>query len=154
MSTDERIQILFNSPALHALRREQLLKLCKAHSIKASGKKDDLIQRLQEHARSLQSPSNSSNTPVGSDDVAMGDREDDGRDVTMEDLQEIVYINRGGGGTMSSLMTSRSIGAAGEFGTASSSNKCQSVLTYIIAREGYPRPWETCRKMNNRRSLY
>ncbi|KAH8833786.1 hypothetical protein DL96DRAFT_1578403 [Flagelloscypha sp. PMI_526] len=30
--------ILFNSPALHALKRDQLVKLCKMHSIKANGK--------------------------------------------------------------------------------------------------------------------
>ena len=38
-------QILFNSPALHSLKRDQLVKLCKIHSIKANGKNSDLIDR-------------------------------------------------------------------------------------------------------------
>lgn len=46
-------QILFNSPALHSLKRDQLVKLCKIHSLKASGKNKDLIERLQLHANTL-----------------------------------------------------------------------------------------------------
>jgi len=46
-------QILFNSPALHSLKRDQLVKLCKIHSIKANGKNVELIQRLRLHAQSL-----------------------------------------------------------------------------------------------------
>lgn len=46
-------QILFNSPALHSLKRDQLVKLCKIHSLKASGKKIELIQRLKFHAKTL-----------------------------------------------------------------------------------------------------
>ncbi|KAJ6511461.1 hypothetical protein C8R47DRAFT_735506 [Mycena vitilis] len=46
-------QILFNSPALHSLKRDQLVKLCKIHSIKANGKNVDLVERLKTHAQSL-----------------------------------------------------------------------------------------------------
>ncbi|KAF4612886.1 hypothetical protein D9613_011118 [Agrocybe pediades] len=46
-------EILFNSPALHSLKREQLVKLCKIHSIKANGKNVDLIQKLRQHAQTL-----------------------------------------------------------------------------------------------------
>jgi len=46
-------QILFNSPALHSLKRDQLVKLCKIHSLKANGKNVDLIQRLKYHADQL-----------------------------------------------------------------------------------------------------
>src|SRR6266540_943062 len=46
-------QILFNSPALHSLKREQLMKLCKIHSLKANGKNVELIQRLRQHAQTL-----------------------------------------------------------------------------------------------------
>ncbi|TFK67644.1 hypothetical protein BDN72DRAFT_859016 [Pluteus cervinus] len=46
-------QILFNSPALHSLKRDQLVKLCKVHSIKASGKNVELIERLKDHALTL-----------------------------------------------------------------------------------------------------
>lgn len=51
MSTTTKI--LFNSPALHSLKRDQLVKLCKIHSIKANGKNKDLIERLQRHAQTL-----------------------------------------------------------------------------------------------------
>ena len=46
-------QILFNSPALHSLKRDQLVKLCKIHAVKASGKNTDLIDRLKKHATTL-----------------------------------------------------------------------------------------------------
>lgn len=46
-------QILFNSPALHSLKRDQLVKLCKIHAIKASGKNVELIQKLRQHAQTL-----------------------------------------------------------------------------------------------------
>ncbi|KAH9851038.1 hypothetical protein C2E23DRAFT_255651 [Lenzites betulinus] len=46
-------QILFNSPALHSLKRDQLVKLCKIHSIKANGKNTELIERLKQHAQAL-----------------------------------------------------------------------------------------------------
>jgi hypothetical protein len=49
----ETTQILFNSPALHSLKRDQLVKLCKIHSIKASGKKVELIEKLKQHASTL-----------------------------------------------------------------------------------------------------
>lgn len=48
-------QILFNSPALHSLKRDQLVKLCKIHSIKANGKNVDLVEKLKEHAKMLPS---------------------------------------------------------------------------------------------------
>ena len=46
-------QILFNSPALHSLKRDQLVKLCKIHSIKANGKNSELIERLKQRAAEL-----------------------------------------------------------------------------------------------------
>ena len=46
-------QILFNSPALHSLKRDQLVKLCKIHSIKANGKNAELIERLKQRALEL-----------------------------------------------------------------------------------------------------
>lgn len=46
-------QILFNSPALHSLKRDQLVKLCKIHSIKANGKNSELIERLKQRAQEL-----------------------------------------------------------------------------------------------------
>lgn len=52
MSTTD---ILFNSPALHSLKRAQLVQLCKKHNIKASGKNTELVTRLKEHAHGLPS---------------------------------------------------------------------------------------------------
>ncbi|KAF8452640.1 hypothetical protein L210DRAFT_910294 [Boletus edulis BED1] len=46
-------QILFNSPALHSLKRDQLVKLCKIHGLKAGGKNNTLIARLRLRARTL-----------------------------------------------------------------------------------------------------
>ncbi|KAI0791494.1 hypothetical protein BC629DRAFT_366237 [Irpex lacteus] len=45
--------ILQNSPALNSLKRQQLVKLCKRHALKASGKNVDLIERLKEHGTGL-----------------------------------------------------------------------------------------------------
>jgi hypothetical protein len=45
--------ILFNSPALSSLKRDQLLKLCKIHGVKASGKNVDIVARLQQYATTL-----------------------------------------------------------------------------------------------------
>ena len=45
--------ILFNSPALHSLKRAQLVQLCKRHELKATGKNVDMITRLQNHALGL-----------------------------------------------------------------------------------------------------
>jgi hypothetical protein len=46
-------QILFNSPALHSLKRDQLVKLCKIHSVKATGKNIELVEKLKKHAETL-----------------------------------------------------------------------------------------------------
>ncbi|RPD61791.1 hypothetical protein L226DRAFT_612224 [Lentinus tigrinus ALCF2SS1-7] len=52
-TTTTTTQILFNSPALHSLKRDQLVKLCKIHSIKANGKNSELIERLKQRAAEL-----------------------------------------------------------------------------------------------------
>ncbi|KAG9226854.1 hypothetical protein CCMSSC00406_0003473 [Pleurotus cornucopiae] len=63
-------QILFNSPALHSLKRDQLVKLCKIHSIKASGKNTDLVEKLKQHALSLQQAEQEANvTGEANDDM-------------------------------------------------------------------------------------
>ncbi|KAH9924973.1 uncharacterized protein BXZ73DRAFT_103350 [Epithele typhae] len=51
--TTSTTQILFNSPALHSLKRDQLVKLCKIHSVKANGKNTELIARLKELTQCL-----------------------------------------------------------------------------------------------------
>ncbi|KAI0649831.1 hypothetical protein C8Q79DRAFT_997846 [Trametes meyenii] len=68
-------QILFNSPALHSLKRDQLVKLCKIHSIKANGKNSELIERLKQHAQAL--PPEALNSSADEDD-AMEVEEEEG----------------------------------------------------------------------------
>jgi hypothetical protein len=53
MTDDTTTEILFNSPALHSLKRNQLVKLCKIHSLKANGKNTDIVERLRQHAHTL-----------------------------------------------------------------------------------------------------
>ncbi|PVG02202.1 hypothetical protein CPB86DRAFT_870493 [Serendipita vermifera] len=47
---DHSNEILFNSPALHSLKRAQLTALCKRYHIKTTGKNEDLVARLREYA--------------------------------------------------------------------------------------------------------
>ncbi len=51
--SSQTTEILFNSPALHSLKRDQLVKLCKIHSIKANGKNVEIIERLKKVAEGL-----------------------------------------------------------------------------------------------------
>ncbi|KAG9043080.1 hypothetical protein FS837_010050 [Tulasnella sp. UAMH 9824] len=82
MSSNE---ILFNSAALHSLKRAQLVKICKRHGLKASGKNAELIQRLEEYAKNLSDDSAipgafdvpTSDAPAGDDDEDEEDDEDD-----------------------------------------------------------------------------
>ena len=73
-------QILFNSPALHSLKRDQLVKLCKIHSIKASGKNVDLIERLKHHADTL---------PKGTP-LSVASRSEDNPEDEVQDQQELI----------------------------------------------------------------
>jgi hypothetical protein len=97
MSSSETTQILFNSPALHSLKRDQLVKLCKIHSIKASGKNTELIQKLKNHAASLPHGSPLSvaarSEQPGDDGGSVSSRLDSQRpseqwEVVMEDIPE------------------------------------------------------------------
>ncbi|GAA5986208.1 hypothetical protein JCM5350_006541 [Sporobolomyces pararoseus] len=45
--------ILGNSPALHSLKRQQLIQLCKQFNLKANGKNVELIERLKQHGKDL-----------------------------------------------------------------------------------------------------
>ncbi|GBE89893.1 hypothetical protein SCP_1702190 [Sparassis crispa] len=129
-------QILFNSPALHSLKREQLVKLCKIHSIKASGKNTDLIERLKQRAQEL--PKDGSLTMGG--DLAPDEDDDDPMltvqmprpseqwEVVMEDIEE----EGSNMGTMTSRTNLSTInGRPGEFGTGGS--KASSVSSSIKA---------------------
>lgn len=74
-------QILFNSPALSSLKRDQLVKLCKIHSIKASGKNVDLVEKLKQHAQTL-----SKDDPLS---LAAGYGEPEVPDDTEEESEEV-----------------------------------------------------------------
>lgn len=134
MSTTD---ILFNSPALHSLKRAQLVQLCKRHNIRASGKNVELVDRLKEHARSLPND-NPLNVAIRSekhsgypiDDRTSEDgSEDEERfrpqrpsemwEVVMDDIpEEENYGSLPGSLSSKSMLT---IGASGEFGTGGSS---------------------------------
>ncbi|EJD01791.1 uncharacterized protein FOMMEDRAFT_168412 [Fomitiporia mediterranea MF3/22] len=145
MSTTD---ILFNSPALHSLKRAQLVQLCKRHNIKASGKNTELVARLQEHARALPS-----NTPLS---VAVRSESLDATDISDEDdveeqlespekerdSQVWEIVSRNGSvfaedrGSVNSKEGPTS-GQAGEFGTAGSSKS--AILRSIASSIGLTR---------------
>ena len=124
MSFSETTQILFNSPALHSLKRDQLVKLCKLHSIKASGKNTELIQKLKHHAATL---------PLGSP-LSVATRSEQPQDyggsppqrpseqweIVMEDIPELP-----GGITQPTLSSLRSAASnePDEFGTGGGSKR-------------------------------
>lgn len=134
-------QILFNSPALHSLKREQLLKLCKIHDIKATGKTGDLIERLKQHAATLPQ-----DTPLNvavrseddSDSMSVDEspqrlyrhsaisRPSEAWEVVMDDIQEDPETSSQN--TLNSLRTVNS-NNTGEFGTANS--KCKSFILFV-----------------------
>ncbi|KAK7042281.1 SAP domain-containing protein [Favolaschia claudopus] len=141
-------QILFNSPALHSLKRDQLVKLCKIHSIKANGKNVELVERLKSHAKTLPNDnplsvairSEQENEPVPADDAecdeestlekAFNPRPSSQWEVVMDSIMEESEdssSSQGGSsqGTLSSLKSNSTL--AGEFGTGSVGSK--STLT-------------------------
>ena len=134
-------QILFNSPALHSLKREQLLKLCKIHNIKATGKSLDLIERLKQHAATLP-PDAPLNVAVRSEDDSDSMSVDESQrlyrcsaisrpseawEVVMDDIQEVPETSSSQN-TLNSLRTVNSNNAS-EFGTANS--KCKPIVSFV-----------------------
>ncbi|KAF8810327.1 hypothetical protein BYT27DRAFT_7161990 [Phlegmacium glaucopus] len=124
-------QILFNSPALHSLKRDQLVKLCKIHAIKANGKNVDLIQRLQQHAQTLPKDSPLS-IAARSDNPEVQQEEEVRDDVSFRSamprpseqwevvMDSIVEVEENSEGTLSSQRIVNNSGTTGEFGTGSS----------------------------------
>ena len=128
-------QILFNSPALHSLKREQLVKLCKIHSIKANGKNVELIQRLRQHAQTLPkgSPLNVAARSESSPEIQHRElHEEDGDCVPYRStmprpseqwevvMDSIAEVEENSQGTLSSQRTASNNGTVGEFGIGSS----------------------------------
>ncbi|KAF9485662.1 hypothetical protein BDN70DRAFT_988593 [Pholiota conissans] len=151
-------QILFNSPALHSLKRDQLVKLCKIHSIKASGKNVELIQKLKKHAETLPKDSplsiaarseSDGAIPIQAQALNSDERQEEDADEEMEDetshhgymprqseqwemvMDSIQEEEEGSSqGTFSSQRTFIN-GSTGEFGTGST--KASSVGSSIKA---------------------
>ncbi|KAF8500245.1 hypothetical protein F5888DRAFT_1368497 [Russula emetica] len=140
MSSSETTRILFNSPALHSLKRDQLVKLCKLHSIKASGKNTELVEKLKRHATTLplgsplsvatrsEQPQDDANSPP--------QRPSEQWEIVMEDIPHIPggismptgdapdEFGTGGGSKPSSVSSSlRVIANSFNFKRATSSNK-------------------------------
>lgn len=142
-------QILFNSPALHSLKREQLVKLCKIHSIKATGKNAELIERLKQRAQEVPQNglTNTSNIDekdllsdtCGSDEDANPavnasslnlPRPSEQWEIVMEDIEEVVESSSMG--TSSSKGTFRNAsGFTGEFGTGNSKSEYTRLLILL-----------------------
>lgn len=119
-------QILFHSPALNSLKRDQLVKLCKIHCIKANGKNKDLIERLQLHAQTLPP-----DDPLSV--AARGDKSEDEQDSAREEgnrasaltrpseqweivMDSIAEVDEDGASTLKNNQA-RNATQAGEFGT-------------------------------------
>ncbi|KZV60184.1 hypothetical protein PENSPDRAFT_760145 [Peniophora sp. CONT] len=150
----ETTQILFNSPALHSLKRDQLVKLCKIHTLKANGKNVEIIERLKAHALTLPSSdplsiaTRSEGTGPDSDDVDMEPpspsfghsnmpRPSEQWEVVMDDIEEAEEKDSQPG-TMTSMRTVT--GVAGEFGTAGSkSSSIGSSLKTLASSLGLKR---------------
>ncbi|KAF7319349.1 SAP domain-containing protein [Mycena chlorophos] len=139
-------EILFNSPALHSLKRDQLVKLCKIHSLKANGKNTDLVQRLKSHAltlpndnplsvalRSEQDEANAGdgNAQMDEDDADRRPRPSSQWEMVMD---SIIEEDEGSSqGTLSSLKNSNNTTLTGEFGADSTSSKATTVSSSIRA---------------------
>ncbi|CAL1710051.1 unnamed protein product [Somion occarium] len=155
-------QILFNSPALHSLKRDQLVKLCKIHGIKANGKNVELIERLKVRATELppeaatiqpeedneQDDNNHDNhvDATNDSDVDMSDsmqfngmpRLSERWEMVMEDIEEVDETTLG---TMSSMNTLRSTRTAGEFGSKNSKSTMTSSIKALANSLGIKRSY-------------
>ncbi|KAH7928833.1 hypothetical protein BV22DRAFT_1192479 [Leucogyrophana mollusca] len=128
-------QILFNSPALHSLKRDQLVKLCKIHSLKASGKNKDIIARLQLHARTLPAESlldtgeGQEEVENNEEGVSRAPRPSEQWEVVMDSIVEVDEDSQSTLRSRSAINNTQS----GEFGTAGPSTKSSSVTSSIRA---------------------
>jgi hypothetical protein len=119
----ETTEILFNSPALRSLRRDQLQRLCKLHSIRANGKNTELVERLKLRALtlpkddplSIAARSEQDNDSINSEnsDTNQNPRPSEQWEVVMEDIQEMEEA-ASSQGTLSSLLTPVTTHSSGE----------------------------------------
>jgi hypothetical protein len=138
----ETTQVLFNSPTLHSLKRHQLVKLCKIHSVRATGKNGELIERLKKYAETLDADA-SSNAALGNNDESTTADTDhmnvDGRrsqrpSEQWELLEGIEELEENSSqGTMSSLKTSNSSNgtASNDFGVERSRSEFVAKCSHL-----------------------
>ena len=124
-------QILFNSPALNSLKREQLIKLCKRHGLKANGKNSELIERLKLRATELPTEGvewrEDEDEEYADDDVILPPspfqphpaRPSEQWEVVMENIEEEDEPSSRTN-TITSMRSVRTVDTAGEFGTSNS----------------------------------
>ncbi|KAH9947784.1 hypothetical protein B0H21DRAFT_737235 [Amylocystis lapponica] len=141
-------QILFNSPALHSLKREQLVKLCKIHSIKANGKNTELIDRLKRRAQDLpldEFPAEGLPQEIRSDDTSDSGgqvsryelpRPSEQWEMVMEDIEEVQESSSSGTVSSKGSLGSKN---SGEFGTASSKSSTIGSLKAFASSFGIKR---------------
>ena len=146
MSTTD---ILFNSPALNSLKRAQLVQLCKHHNLKTTGKNNELISRLREHANALPTDSPLSVAVRSEDPLLPNPYEDEGGDSipdsqrssqqwqVLDNISE-VSEESSRAGTANSKKSVASSGSAGEFGTASSKCASYSLFSYEFIKQMIP----------------
>ncbi|KAI5891363.1 uncharacterized protein SCHCODRAFT_02600398 [Schizophyllum commune H4-8] len=142
-------QILFNSPALHSLKREQLVKLCKVHSLKANGKNTELIDRLKQYAQTLPQDAPLSISARKENGEEQGSSEEDGEDdpeaaatcgvvrPIMERIDEVDEKTSSSRGTLSSMRTTGT--SSGEFGSKSSATSVGSSIKALASSLGLKR---------------
>ncbi|KAG1854660.1 hypothetical protein C8R48DRAFT_721010 [Suillus tomentosus] len=156
-------QILFNSPALNSLKRDQLVKLCKIHCIKANGKNKDLVERLQLHAQTLPP-----DDPLSY--AARGDKSEDEQDTAREEggsssaltrpseqweivMDSIAEVDEDAASTLKNNQA-RNATQAGEFGTnGGKASSVGSSLKAIATSLGLKRGNETTTTASSKSSL-
>ncbi|KAJ3746402.1 hypothetical protein DFH05DRAFT_1394002 [Lentinula detonsa] len=164
-STLQTTEILFNSPALHSLKRDQLVKLCKIHSIKASGKNVELIERLKKVAEDLPKGAPLSiatrSDPIGKDDMesdneadvnggsnkenygagrigkTAGTKDLHGPSEQWEVMESIAECENEDSGSQNATL--RSIASNREFGTGSSKSSTMSSIKALASSLGLKR---------------
>jgi hypothetical protein len=139
-SSSQTTEILFNSPALHSLKRDQLVKLCKIHSIKASGKNVELIEKLKKVAENLPKGAPLSiaarSDVQHTDNVEMDEKENAYSDKMniprpseqWQVMESIAECDSEDGGSRNGTL--KSLGSNREFGTSGS--KCMSACSFEL----------------------
>lgn len=130
-------QILFHSPALNSLKRDQLVKLCKRHGLKANGKNAELVERLKQKASELPPEAIEWIDSEEEDDASLPGiappRPSEQWEMVMDNIQE-EDESGANSGTMSSMKSVHTPKGVGEFGTTGTKSK-SFALRFATATE-------------------